>query len=937
MPFPSGFTGPESSLPLNAGSIHTQGNNFLHAVQSGVDPRTGQFNLGISLALGQANALAGPSWPFTLAYNILNAQQDQGFGLGWSLLYTRLTRQQSVWTLQLSSGEQFAVDLANSQLRPGGTLAFLDYKLKAMQVTILQDEGSSSELTIRLRHKTGELEFLRRPNGIGNVYVLHELRSAEGHRLHFDWLSVAGELHLMAVRDEQRVLARYDRLQRTLTLEPDSMEASVYRFVLANGEMAKLLIPEVPDPFVFRYTNQAVGDQYLRLPTEISGPLGATDTINWSRTPESSHRLPAKAPIAFMPRVTSWLHNDGLSTHALLRRYTWVGSRNYLGGDTPQGFEWETGRDSLYRLMTRYEYQCTETQISGAPALMHWLQTGERIDMSVPQIDAQALLDSLIAQGIVTPVTTITRTWDRHHLLTKEVTLTGACQTTRETTYGVDYAKAWQHQPAQCQLPHVIKTTYTHTGTQHTCSEETTHEYDAFGNTLKTLLPTQVEEVYEYYPASGGVHGCPKDDSGMVRWLKQKTIHPAPGHPGHAPVLCTRYEYESLPSLIAGDPAHGVVCLEELIDSATGQVLERTSQTYERSDPAHYGRQKEVVTTLNGKATTSLFEYSIVSKPGEPALLCTRTVVKGFEGSALVSSASEDSRSLLTGLTHCEVSTAGTRTRFAYDALGRVTRTVIAEGSAYQAVRTCTYHLDDDFVAQHAPRLDGDLAVRIGLEETDATGQRKRSWFDGSSRPVLVQLEDLDNRPDVFLEVLKVSHDVWGREVERVDLDWSTDGSLLSSATSRTAYDGWGQPYCQTDASGVMTYTVYDPTRRCAERWQQSPAGTVLGKQVTTLNVAGSAVQSVLFDDQAQAVRTTEYVRDGLDRVIEQRVTPRDGPAQVTQFDYDHYGRLTARHQLFAEAGQPLIRTVCWQYAAHSDGDHPESVSVLDISPRSAR
>ena len=931
MLFPNGSTHPESPMPLNAGSIHTQGNNFLHAVQSSVDPRTGQFNLAITLALGQANALAGPSWAFTLAYNILNAQQDQGFGLGWSLLYTQLTRQQNVWTLRLSSGEQFAVDLANSQLRPGGTLAFLDYKLKAMQVTILQDEGSSGELTIRLRHKTGELEFLRRPGGTGNVYVLHELRSPEGHRLHFDWLSAAEVLHLMAVRDEQRVLARYDRLQRTLTLEPDTAQAAVYRFVLANGEMARLLLPEITNPFVFRYANQAVGDQYLRVPVEISGPLGAMDTINWSQTLESSHRLPAKAPIAFMPRVTSWLHSDGLSTDALLRRYTWVGSRNYLGGDTPQGFEWETGRDSLYRLMTRYEYQCIETQVSGAPALLHWLQVGERIGMSVSQIDAHALLDGLIAQDVVVPVTTITRTWDRHHLLITEVTLTGLCQTTRETTYGVDYTRAWQDQPAQCQLPHAIKTTYTHTGTRRACSEETTYDYDAFGNTLKTVLPTGVEEVYAYYPASGDTQGCPKDDSGMVRWLKQKIITPVPGSPGNAPILCTRYEYESLPSLIAGDPAHVVICLEELIDSATGQVLERTSQSYERSDLVHYGRQKEAVTTLNGKTTTSLFEHSIVSNPGESALLCTRTVVKGFENSTEASSTREDSRSLLTGLTHCEVSAAGTRTRFAYDALGRVTRTVIAEGSVYQAVRTCTYHLDDDFVAQHAPRLDGDVAVRIGLEETDATGQRKRSWLDGSSRPVRIQLEDLDNRPGVFLEVLKVSHDVWGREVERVDLDWSIDGNLLSSATSRTAYDDWGQPYCQTDASGVMTYTVYDPTRRCAERWQQSPAGTVLGKQVTTLNVAGSAVQSMLFDDQAQAVHTTEYLRDGLDRMIEQRITPRDGPTQVTQFDYDHYGRLTARHQLFTEDEQPLIRTVCWEYAAHSDGDHPESVSVLAI------
>ncbi|WP_186302742.1 hypothetical protein [Pseudomonas alabamensis] len=927
--------GVEASSTLNAGSIHTQGANFLQAVQTGADPRTGQFNLAISIPLGQANQLSGPTWPFTLAYSVLSSQQDSGFGLGWSLLYSRLTREQNIWTLQLSSGEHFSVDLENSDLGPCGCLAFHDYKLHAMQVSLQPIDDVPGESMFRILHKSGDQEFLRRVNGSGSAYVLHELRSPEGRSLYFDWLQANNVLSLRAVRDQQRTLARYDRTQRTLVLEPDSIEPSKIQFFQANGELARLLLPGISTPFAFSYENQAVGDQRLRLPISVTGPLGATDTITWSRTLASSHRLPAKAPIAFMPRVISWLHSDGPSTPVLLRRYTWQGSRNYLGGDSPQGFDWQAGRDSLYRLMTRYEYQNTETQLSGDLVSLQALQAVEQPDSSESQ-DWHARLDSLVAQGAVTTLTTIKRTWDRHHLLLEEVTLTGACETTREITYGIDYAKHWQDQPAQCQLPHTVKTTWVHTGTKARYSEETTYEYDVFGNTLNSLLPTGVEEVYEYYPALGDVRGCPADASGMARWLKQKTVHPAPGCPGHAPVLCTRFEYEALPSLVANDPAHAVVCLEERVDVTSGQVLERTSQTYERIDPAHYGRSRQTITTLNGKATGTLFEYSITHAADEPALLHTRTVVKGFEDNALATSASEDSRSLLTGLTHCEVSAAGARTRFTYDALGRVIRTVIAEGTAYEAVRTCSYHLDDDFVARQAPRSNDDLIAQVGIEEIDATGQRKRTWFDGSGRTVLVQLEDLDNQPGVFLDVLKVSHDAWGREIERVEQDWLADGSLLSSTTSSTTYDDWGNLYCQTNASGVMTYTAYDPTQRYGERWQQSPTGTVLGKQVTTLNTAGSVVHSALFDDQAQAVRTTDYVRDGLDRVIEQRITPRDVPLQVTQFDYDHNGRLTARHQLFTEDEQPLIRTVCWEYAAHSDGDHPESISVFATSPRSA-
>ncbi|MDF0731057.1 hypothetical protein P0Y43_10010 [Pseudomonas entomophila] len=928
MPASTVSNSPAPSSTLNAGNIHTQGNNFLQAVQTSADPRTGQFNLAIVIPLGQANDMAGPSWSFTLAYSALASQQDSGFGLGWSLQYTQLTRQQDVWILRLSSGEQFSVDLPNSDLQPGGQLAFHDFKLQSMQVTRLESDDPNGEMTFRIVHKSGEMEFIRRHNATGDTYPVHEIRSAEGHSLHFDWLRINNVLHLVAVRDQQRTLVQYDRLLRRLTLEPGSTDQAVVQFIQGNSELAGVLLPEIDTPFTFRYDNQAVGDQWLRLPVEVSSPLGATDTVNWSKTLESSHRLPSKAPIVFMPRVVSWLHRDGPQAAALLHRYAWTGTRNYLGGGSPQEFDWQAGHDSLYRLMTRYEYSSTETQFSGDERLLLWLQSNERVNAAIPQIDADALLATSIASGAVTELTTIVRTWDRHHLPIKEVTLTGNCETTSETTYGVDYAQSWENQPPQCQLPHAIKNTYRDTQTDHAYSEETVHEYDEFGNTLRTLLPTQVEEISEYYPASGELAGCPLDASGMVRYLQRKTIYPAPGCLGNAPILYTRYEYEALPSLISGDPDHAVVCLEELGNHTTGEVLESTRQTYEHEDQAHYGRQKTAITTLNGKATSTLYEYEITRVPGETPLLWTRTLIKGFENSALATSASADARSLLTGLTHCEVSAAGARTLYTYDRLGRIVRTAIAEGTCYEAERTCSFHLDDDFIARYAPRIGNDLAVGAGIEEADATGQRKRTWLDGSSRAVLVQLEDLDNEAGVFREIATTRYDAWGREIEQVNKDWNADGECLFTLTSTTAYDDWGNVCRQTDATGVVTHTINDPIRRSVERWQESTAGKLSGKQVTTLNAAGSPLESVLFDDQGHAVRTTHYTRDGLDRVVEQRTLPRDGTPRVTQFEYDGYSRITARLEHFQEEDGQLIRVVRWQYAAHSDGDHPESVGV---------
>ena len=144
-----------SAAPLNVGNVHTQANNFIQAVQSGVDPRTGQFNLAIT-PLGMANDLGGPSWSFTLAFSSLASHINSGFGHGWGVSYSELIRDQQWWSLRLSSGEQFVVDLANSDLNVGGRLAFQDYKLDAIRVTVLANNQ------FKVEHKTGEFEILKR-------------------------------------------------------------------------------------------------------------------------------------------------------------------------------------------------------------------------------------------------------------------------------------------------------------------------------------------------------------------------------------------------------------------------------------------------------------------------------------------------------------------------------------------------------------------------------------------------------------------------------------------------------------------------------------------------------------------------------------------------------------------------------------------------------
>ncbi|QCI10930.1 hypothetical protein E6B08_05705 [Pseudomonas putida] len=864
----------------NSAEIHSQSNNFLGVVQSAVNDRTGQFNLSISLPSLLANNLAGPALQLNWAFNSLASQSDLGYGLGWSLLMTRLVVDQVASSLQLRTGENFAVDNKKSDWSNGGTLVFHDYKLKAMQVTRLNARQ------YRIYHKNGETEILTQA-GRSNRYVLTELRSPEGRRLHLQWRSTRQSDFLAEVRDEQRPLVRFERSggDVSVRLDPDDRPSTV-RFRTNNQRLSSVQVSLIDKPFHFAYRRLSVGNgTQLLFPRSVKGPLGASDTIHWST--RQTHRVPRGGPFEYLPRVTSWTHSTGDPANALHRTYRWIGQTNFLGYGSIGRFDWVTGRDNLYQVNKEYRYSVIETQKD------HQGQT----------------------------LTTITRQWDRFHLLTRETTVMGRFEVETANTYGIDPDKTWEQQSAASQLPHAVSTTYRHLGSDESRTETTTYRYDDYGNLLSTTLPTGVCEVYSYYPASGVVDECPPDSTVMVRHMASKTVTPAKladGSHGGAPILRTRYRYEQLPSLIADEPAHTVVVSEALEDLSAGKLLEHTVQAYQRTVGPHYGELIRASTTLNGITTTT--EYHHVLDQG---LLSTTTVVQGFEGDAVNRSSSRQARCRLSGLTAWEESAAGSRTCYHYDLLGRIIATVLAADSDYQASRSCDYHLDDTFVHANAPQEILGYLPRACLEETDTTGQRRRTWLDGAGRAVAVQLEDRDEAPGEFRLVGCTQFDALGRTTVTTEFDWFPGQSQPLKLTGKTSYDASGQIYTHTAPTGLLSITCQDPIAMRSEHWQQGPSGQTSAKQVTSVNLAGSPVRQDLLDQQGRLVRTTRFVRDGLDRIIEEHLLASDQPnsPRITRRRYDAYGRI---ERLTREDGAHIVTT----YAAHSDGPHPTSVSL---------
>lgn len=153
--------------------LHSQAGNFLDCFKTAVDNRTGQFCLAIALPVPPANQLCGPTLSVTLAFSTLASSCNRGYGLGWSLGLSEINLDQDNPRLSLSSGEQFAIDLINSDPCSDGRLAFFDQKLPTFTVT-RQADGN-----FRVDKQTGESEILRQQDD-STRYLLEEMRSPEG-------------------------------------------------------------------------------------------------------------------------------------------------------------------------------------------------------------------------------------------------------------------------------------------------------------------------------------------------------------------------------------------------------------------------------------------------------------------------------------------------------------------------------------------------------------------------------------------------------------------------------------------------------------------------------------------------------------------------------------------------------------------------------------
>lgn len=837
-------------------SVHSNAFNFMSFLQNGVDPRTGQYTVSITLPDVKCNGLRGPGLPLALNYNPLN-EQDSGFGLGWSLQLSQYVPGTQI--LSLSSGETYKVDGTQ-----GDQLTMSEKKLDSFHF-YKQDATH-----YRLMHKSGLMEILEEVGATGHKVALPKrVLAPEGHGLTLSYAPFdSTHMMLSEVKDDAgQVLLSIERDGDTaVRIALHAPQVEPVRFVMilsgADRHVTRIELPtDNAASWRFGYERFL---EHLCMKT-VDTPVGGHEEIFYN---DGGHAFPDNAGRQPLPRVTRHLIVPGFGQADVDVHYGYADSQgrehNFLGAGLDIAWQ-DNGLDNLYRYRGAggYDYVSTET---------------------------------LRVEG--EDVRSVERIFNQFHLLTSEITTQNEAAHEVKTTYHLLPDRPFAEQPNYCQLPKEVTTTWRWLKDARVPRNETVSTtYDIHGNLLVQTQANGVEETSVWYPASGE-EGCPADPEGFVRSIKSKTVTPARSEHGQAPTLATRYRYTSLAALDGSgredwlamqsetlvqldsglrqrlrSTAYGLIdelttgkadrkrslrrsahafidslvrlaggeqqnlrrqaydlvglvvklapgignalhnAVRQVIDSLLEQVPEAEQElqctTYDYIDDVHdafqHGRVGVETLTMNGQATATAFVYSTLDSPAlKESVQRTVQTVTGFDGATKTVTLEH---SLFTGEPLLNRDDNDVEIRYTYDSLRRVLSETVAPDTPYTATRNYKY------------QLCASTADQAGQELSDVKNVKTCSRFDGLHRVVYEERDDADNLAKLELEknvvvqlklkdTAPATAPATEKSVKAVLENLKTQQSGEPRQTYAAVYDAWGHLIEETEYDWLEAYAL---------------------------------------------------------------------------------------------------------------------------------
>jgi YD repeat-containing protein len=718
-----------------------------------------------------------------------------GFGKGWKLNIPRYNLTDK--QLYLANGQSYRAELG------------ANYKLDIRYKKLLDFSVSGNSSGYEITYRNGRKDIL---DDHGNLIKIIQ---SDGHALHFSWLNIGSEKRLNKVWDDRT--SESQPLLHIVYVTPSkvniftnigSVHEAYFSLTINNEHLVQCNLPENVGSYDFGYNVIGV----YTLIQSITHPCGMREDLLYDANGIKVNTN------TYLPAVTS--HRVLTKNSPIITtEYGSVNSdsRNFMGYNVPGGSLAE-GVDNLLERGVEYSY-------------------------SVQKVES----------GTVKTV----QTYNQFHLLVEEARwVNNKFVHLKKLWYPARDNEDFADQPAQYALINQEDQTWLSGEDSH---QQTRYwEYDQYGNMLSFKDENNITEHYEYYSLTGE-SGCPASPSGMVNFVKSRTLS------NGSEERKIFYEYGE----IAGFNNQKDVVLR--LENAHDCYQSHYSFHEDKNETFSLGRLASIKNDLihvdGTYSKTSSYQYVLGSETIEEheELMChdnTKTnvvVAHYFDIGAIAHHVDAD----------------GVRCSFEYDSLRRIKNERI-DGSA---ARSYQYHVD---ITQ----------ARQTMVLTDCKGNLCEQSWDGQGRELEAKLGNTT--------IWKKEYDALGRLKSKSSFDDLPDKNARSISVTQTEmyeYDDWGQVKATTLPNGNRHIVFNNLASR-----QKTQGLEGLALTVSNLNSWG------LEDKKQQGDRVWHYEYDAWGRLKKET----DPASQSKSYQYDKFDRAIHITQANNVAQQIT-------YAAHTD------------------
>ncbi|MFM2585497.1 RHS repeat domain-containing protein [Vibrio campbellii] len=718
-----------------------------------------------------------------------------GFGKGWKLNIPRYDLKNK--QLHLANGQSYRAEL--------GANYKLDLRYKKLLDFSVKGDASGYEITYR----NGRKDIL---DDHGNLIKIIQ---SDGHALHFSWLNIGSEKRLNKVWDDRTsesqpllLIVHVNPGRVNIFTNIGSAHEAYFSLILNNNNLVQCNLSEDAGSYDFGY--KTIGA--YNLIQSVTHPCGMLEQLAYEA---NGIRVNINT---YLPAVTSHrvlTRNSPIITTEYDRVNS--DSRNFMGYGV-QGGSLGEGIDNLLERGFEYAYQVQKVE-----------------------------------GGTIKTI----QTYNQFHLLVKEERLVNNKVVHLKTlSYPARNNENFANQPAQYALINKEEQKWSSGEDSHL---QTRHwDYDQYGNMLSFKDENNITEFYEYY-SSKGESGCPASPSGMVNFVKSRTLS------NGSEERKISYEYGETTGF--NNQKDVVLRLENAHDRYQSHYRYHEDKNKAFSLGRLASIKNDIMHADGTFSKTSSYQYTLGNETVEEheELVChdnTKTnVVVGhyFDIGEIAHHVDAD----------------GVRCSFEYDSLRR-TKTERIDGSA---ARSYQYLVDT-------------TQARQTLVLTDCKGNLCEQSWDGQGRELEAKLGNTTT--------WKKEYDALGRLESKSSFDDLPDKNARSisvTQTERYEYDDWGQVKATTLPNGNRHIAFNNLASR-----QKTQGIEGLALTVSNLNSWG------LEDRKQQGDRVWHYEYDAWGRLKKET----DPASQSKSYQYDKFDRVIHITQANNVAQQIT-------YAAHTD------------------